>query len=221
MPSNFSLQKTFQFPSLVHKNNLFSTPQPMDTQDIRTLKLLEEIGKDYTQSQRDLSDKLNISLGLVNSFVKRLANKGYFKITTVPKNRVKYILTPKGAMEKTRLTYQYLQYSFELYRGARKNLKKHFAGLETQGVKRVVFYGVSEIAEIAYISLQETDIKMVAIVDEKRVGKIFLGKVVKDPRVLGSLSFDRILITSMKKDDSQSKNILEKGIPRNKIVMLV
>jgi len=52
----------------------------MDTQDIRTLKLMEEIDKDYTQSQRDLSNKLDISLGLVNSFVKRLASKGYFKI---------------------------------------------------------------------------------------------------------------------------------------------
>lgn len=192
----------------------------MDTQDIRTLKLLEEIDKDYTQSQRDLSNKLDISLGLVNSFVKRLANKGYFKITTLPKNRVKYILTPKGVMEKTRLTYQYLQYSFELYRGTRRNLQKHFNGLEAQGVKRVVFYGVSEIAEIAYISLQETALKMVAIVDEKRVGKIFLGNVVKDPRVLSSLSFDRILITSLKKDDSQLEKILKKGIARSKVVML-
>ncbi len=193
----------------------------MDTQDIRTLKLLEEIDKDYTQSQRDLSNKLDISLGLVNSFVKRLANKGYFKITTLPKNRVKYILTPKGAIEKTRLTYQYLQYSFELYRGARRNLQKHFNGLVAQGVKRVVFYGVSEIAEIAYISLQETSIKMVAIVDEKRVGKIFLGNVVKDPHVLGSLSFDRILITYMKKDDSLLEKILKKGIACSNIVMLV
>ena len=193
----------------------------MDTQDIRTLKLLEEIDKDYTQSQRDLSNKLDISLGLVNSFVKRLANKGYFKITMIPKNRVKYILTPKGVMEKTRLTYQYLQYSFELYRGARRNLQKHFNGLVTQGVKRVVFYGVSEIAEIAYISLQETTIKMVAIVDENRVGKIFLGNVVQDTNALGSLSFDRILITSMKKDDSQLEKILKKGVARSKIVMLV
>jgi len=192
----------------------------MDTQDIRTLKLMEEIDKDYTQSQRDLSNKLDISLGLVNSFVKQLANKGYFKITTLPKNRVKYILTPKGAMEKTRLTYQYLQYSFELYKGARRNLQKHFNGLAVQGVKRVVFHGVSEIAEIAYISLQETTIKMVAIVDEERVGKIFLGNVVKDPRILGSLSFDRILITSMKKDDSLLEKILKKGIASSKIVVL-
>jgi hypothetical protein len=88
-------------------------------------------------------------------------------------------------------------------------------------VKRVVFYGVSEIAEIAYISLQETSIKMVAIVDEKSVGKIFLRNEVKDLRILNSLSFDRVLITSIKKDDSQLERLLQKGISNSKIVMLV
>ncbi len=94
----------------------------MDNQDLRTLKILEEIEKDKDPSQRYLAGKLNISLGLVNSFIKRLAQKGLFKIKNIPKNRVKYILTPKGAAEKTRLTYQYIQYSFQFYKSARQKL---------------------------------------------------------------------------------------------------
>ena len=193
----------------------------MDTQDIRTLKLLEEIDKDYTQSQRDLSVKLNISLGLVNSFIKRLASKGYFKITTVPKNRAKYILTPKGALEKTRLTYQYLQYSFEFYRMARRNLRNNFNRLVEQGVKRVVFFGVSDVAEIAYITLQETTIKMIAIVDESKIGKVFLGNVVKSPDMLELLSFDRILITLMDKEAMVLDGLLKRGVARNNIIIPV
>ena len=193
----------------------------MDTQEIRTLKILEEIDKDYTQSQRDLSSKLNISLGLVNSFVKRLAKKGYFKITTIPKNRAKYILTPKGAVEKTRLTYQYLHYSFEFYRSARNNLRKHFMKLVEQGVKRVVFYGVSDVAEIAYISLQETSIKMIAIVDDKKTGMIFLGHVVKSPDLLKSLSFDKILITFMDNELASVDKLLKRGIARKNIIIPV
>lgn len=192
----------------------------MDTQDLRTLKILEEIDNDHTPSQRDLSKKLNISLGLVNSFVRRLANKGYFKITTIPKNRVKYILTPKGTAEKTRLTYQYIQYSFGFYRKARNNLKKVFKNLMAQSVKHVVFYGVSELAEIAYISLHETSIKMGGVVDEKKIGKIFFGSAVLSPDMLDSLSFDRIIITSTNEDDTAMKKLLKKGISRNKIVVL-
>jgi DNA-binding MarR family transcriptional regulator len=192
----------------------------MENQDLRTLRILEEIDNDHTTSQRDLSRKLNISLGLVNSFIKRLANKGYFKITNIPKNRVKYILTPKGAAEKTRLTYQYIQYSFEFYRKAREKLRTLFKDLVAQRVKGVVFYGVSDIAEIAYISLQESTIKMVAIVDEEKAGNIFLGNVIKSPEILKSISFDRILITFIEKEDSTLERLLEKGIARNKIVLI-
>jgi DNA-binding MarR family transcriptional regulator len=192
----------------------------MDNQEIRTLKILEEIDNDHTPSQRDLSRKLNISLGLVNSFIKRLAQKGYFKITNIPKNRVKYILTPKGAAEKTRLTYQYIQYSFEFYRNAREKLRKLFKDLKAQGVSRVVFYGASDLAEIAYISLQETNIQMVAIVDDKKIGGIFIGVEVKDSDMLNLLSFDRILITSMNSKDTVLERILKQGISRSKIVML-
>jgi len=192
----------------------------MDNKDIRTLKFLEEIDNDQTPSQRDLSRKLDVSLGLVNSFIRRLVLKGYLKITTVPKNRIKYILTPKGAAEKTRLTYQYVQYSFEFYRRARKNLQKLFKNLAEQGVKRVVLYGVTDFAEIAYISLHETSIKMGGVLDEKKIGKKFFGSEVISPDILDSLSFDRIIITSINEDDTAMEKLLKKGIPRNKIVVL-
>jgi DNA-binding MarR family transcriptional regulator len=192
----------------------------MDNKDIRTLKFLEEIDNDQTPSQRDLSRKLDVSLGLVNSFIRRLVLKGYLKITTVPKNRIKYILTPKGAAEKTRLTYQYVQYSFEFYRRARKNLQKLFKNLAEQGVKRVVLYGVTDFAEIAYISLHETSIKMGGVLDEKKIGKKFFGSEVISPDMLDSLSFDRIIITSINEDDTAMEKLLKKGIPRNKIVVL-
>ena len=192
----------------------------MDRKDIRTLKILEEIDNDHTPSQRDLSKKLNISLGLVNSFVKRLANKGYFKINNIPKNRVKYILTPKGAAEKTRLTYQYIQHSFEFYRNAREKLHKLFNYLNKQGVRRVIFYGTGDFAEIAFICLQETSIQLLAVVDDNKIGEKFLGGVVKDPATLNSLSYDRILITSLIPKDKMLEKLLEQGIPQSKVVVL-
>jgi len=188
-------------------------------QDLRTLQLLEEIEKGHAPSQRDLARKLNVSLGLINSFIKRFAHKGYFKVTTIPRNRVKYILTPKGAAEKTRLTYEYIQYSFQFYRKARQKLRELFKDLVGQGVRRIVFFGASDLAEIAYVSLQETPIKMVAVVDDKKIGEKCLGVAVTDPARLESLSFDRILVTAGSRDGVLER-ILERGISRNKVVML-
>ncbi|MDL1983867.1 MAG: winged helix-turn-helix transcriptional regulator [Deltaproteobacteria bacterium] len=192
----------------------------MDHKDIRTLKLLEEIEENHVQSQRELAKKLDISLGLVNSFIKRLAQKGFFKITTIPKNRVKYILTPEGAVEKTRLAYKYIQYSYKFYKDARHKLRKLFQKLEAERVNLIVFCGASDFAEIAYISLQETSIEMVAVVDMLKAGEQFLGYSVLDPVYLNSLSFDRILITTIESREIILDDIIEKGVPANKIVTI-
>ena len=192
----------------------------MDNKEIRSLKILEEIDSDQKLTQRDLSKKLDISLGLANSFVKRLANKGYLKITTIPKSRIKYILTPKGVAEKTRLTYQYIQFSFEFYRKTRKKLRELFKGLNARGVKRIVFFGVSEFAEIAYISLQETPIKIVALVDDEEAGEELIGYKVENSTILHSISFDKILITSISLKDTALESILNQGIPRDKIIVM-
>ena len=192
----------------------------MDYKDIRTLKLLEEIEENHVQSQRELAKKLDISLGLVNSFIKRLVHKGFFKITTIPKNRVKYILTPEGAVEKTRLTYKYIQHSYKFYKDARHKLRKLFQKLEAEGVSLIVFYGASDLAEIAYISLQETSIEMVAVFDVLKAGKEFLGYMIADPVMISSFSFDRILITSIESREIILDDIIEKGMPRSKIVTI-
>ena len=192
----------------------------MENQDIRTLKILEEIDNDRTPTQRDLSKKLNISLGLVNLFIKRLGKKGYFKIKAIPKNRVKYILTPKGAAEKSRLTYKYIQFSFDFYKKARKELQKLFNDLMDQGVERIVFWGVSDLAEIAYISLQEATIMLVAVVDDEKIGKNFIGFEITNSKMLNSIVFDRILITSIDSKDDVLEAIKKQGIHHDKVVIL-
>ena len=192
----------------------------MDNQDLRTLKILEEIEKDKAPSQRYLAGKLNISLGLVNSFIKRLAQKGLFKVKNIPKNRVKYILTPKGAAEKTRLTYKYIQYSFQFYKSAREKLRILFYGLTKNGNEKIIFYGAGDLAEIAYISLKETPIQLVAVVDDKKAGDIFMDFVISSPNRLETISFDKILITSIKEPEKALEKILQKGVSRSKVAIL-
>ena len=184
----------------------------MDPQDIRTLKILEKVENDVVPSQRDLARELNISLGLVNSFIKRLIKKGYFKAKHIPTNRIHYFLTPKGASEKSRLTYEFIQHSYHFYKDARQKLRDLYAELESQDVAYIVFYGATDLAEIAHISLQETNINLVAVVDDEKKGKRFMRFVVEHPDRLTSLSFDRILITSANSAELILQKIIALGI---------
>ncbi len=192
----------------------------MDNKNIRTLQIFEEIDNGHTPSQRDLAKKLNISLGLVNSFVKRLVSKGYFKVTMLPKNRVKYILTPKGAAEKTRLTYEYIQFSYKFYRNARQKLRELFQDFMKDGVNGIIFYGATDLAEIAYVSLQETSIDLTGVVDDKKVGKIFIGTEIHGIDRLLEMNYDRILITAEGSRKTAIEKIVETGISRREIAVI-
>jgi DNA-binding MarR family transcriptional regulator len=192
----------------------------MDHRDIRTLNILEELGKGGAPSQRDLAKRLNISLGLVNSFLKRFVQKGYLKITTIPNNRIKYILTPRGAAEKTKLAYEYIQYSYCFYRDARQKLRKVLKNLDAHKVRRIVFYGAGDLAEIAYISLMETSIQLVAVVDDLKNGKPFYKQMVISSDELDSVKFDRVLIATISHKEKALDRLKAKKISRKSIVML-
>ncbi len=192
----------------------------MDPKDIRTLKILEKVDNDVVPSQRDLARDLNISLGLVNSFIKRLVKKGYFKARHVPKNRMRYFLTPKGASEKTRLTYEYIQHSYNFYKEARQKLRDLYTGLERRDVSSIVFYGAGDLAEIAYLSLQETNIKLVAVVDDEKNGKRFMRYIVEHPDRLVDLTFDKILITSLNSKEFIYQRIADLGLSAESVVQI-
>jgi DNA-binding MarR family transcriptional regulator len=161
----------------------------------KSFLLLDEISKGGPVSQRDLSKKLNIALGLVNSYVKNLVAKGFVTVTSADAKKYAYFLTPKGFAEKTRLTYHHLQNFTNLYREARSSLKTLFREMDESGIKRVVFAGTDEVAEIAYITLQETGMKLVGVVDGEAAGKKFFGFAVKPVGALGKMQYDCVVVT--------------------------
>lgn len=193
----------------------------MDQYDHRTLQLLEEIEKNHMPSQRDLARTLQVSLGLVNAFLKRLVNKGYLKITTIPKNRVKYIVTPHGMAEKTRLTLQFMQYSFGFYKQSRLRVRELLKRYEKEGVAKIVLYGANDLSEIVYISLKESTIKLVAVADDKHIGKNFLGYIVVDPQKLSHYEYDKIFLTITESSNIARQKLNQNGIQADKIAMIV
>jgi DNA-binding MarR family transcriptional regulator len=82
---------------------------PSSQDHFRSLQILDELAKNDNVTQRDLSSRLGIALGLVNSYVKNLVAKGYITVKAIPPKRYGYYLTPKGIMEKTRLACDLLQ----------------------------------------------------------------------------------------------------------------
>lgn len=192
----------------------------MDLEAQRDLAILKEIEGGQEVTQRGLAGKLGIALGLTNLYLKRLVRKGYIKVTTIPRNRVKYLLTPKGFAEKTRLTYEYMQYSFTLFRQSRQFLREQFAALAEAGRKRVVFVGAGEAAELADLTLRELGLVLVAVADDAAAGTRFLDREVVPLEALRALEFDQAVVTSFDQPAALVNSLTALGIPPDKIFTL-
>ncbi len=157
-----------------------------DREESLTLELLEAIEQKSDVTQRNLADRLDVALGLANSYLKRCVRKGLVKIQQVPPNRYLYYLTPKGFREKSRLTAQYLVSSLNIYRRASDGYARVFAGCAAEGRDRVVLCGATDLAEIAAIRAREFDITVAGIYDPFAAGATALGLPVwKDAGQLG------------------------------------
>jgi EPS-associated MarR family transcriptional regulator len=89
----------------------------------RVLYLLEE---QPSLTQRELAEKLGISLGGVNYCLKSLIDVGHIKAGNFKKNPDKsaylYLLTPKGVVEKARLTAGFLKRKMMEYQALKNEI---------------------------------------------------------------------------------------------------
>ncbi len=90
----------------------------------KQLELMRQIQKNPNSSQRNLAEKLDISLGKLNFFIHELIKTGFIKIERFSKSKKKsdysYLLTSKGLSVKTKLTYKFMLRKFKEYELLRK-----------------------------------------------------------------------------------------------------
>lgn len=191
----------------------------MNLQGQRDLLLLTEVERDGGVTQRSLAAKLGVALGLANLYLKRLVRNGHIAITTIPSHRVRYVLTPEGAAEKSRLTFLHMEYALSHYRDMRARLREALSHMARNGINRVVIYGTSELAEMAYLSLREMQMTLVGFVDDGRQ-ESFLSYPVWSSDVLREWQFDAVLLANFDQQAGARTKLEHQQVPDSKIIAL-
>lgn len=130
------------------------------------LKILNELSKDGNITQRSLSEKTNISLGLVNLILKRLIRKGLIKTRGLNEKKLEYILTPKGFSEKAKKSYNYIVKTVNLVKAVKEEIAKIVLEEYNAGQKRFVVLGHDSLADIIELSLKGFDYQRVKNTEE-------------------------------------------------------
>jgi DNA-binding MarR family transcriptional regulator len=189
----------------------------MNVEAWRDLQLLEAVQEVSTVTQRTLAARLGIALGLTNLYLKRLIHRGYVKCVMMRSNRLTYSITPRGAARKARLTLDFMKYSLDVYRDARRHLRR---GLDERLAQRqrVAIYGTGEAGELAFLLLREMGLDPVAAFD--RAAGRFLGMPVHDISDHATVGYDVLIIASLEKTHSVVSRLLAAGVPAEKLLPL-
>ena len=186
----------------------------------KELRLLEEIEQDPELSQRQLSRRMGVALGVGNLLLKNLAKKGYIKVTHLSWKRWIYVITPKGMTRKVNLTLSYIESFLGHYRRVKKILKENFDSLTLNKESKVAIVGTGELAELAYLALLDIGVDEIDMFGNENDKHIFLGMNVVSIQDIEVNDYSKIVVTS---DDIDVINasLKERSANSNQIVGLL
>lgn len=130
------------------------------------LDTLLEIKDNPSLSQRSLAHKLNISLGLTNAILQNLIHRGWVKAQKMTGRKILYLITPQGIARATNLVYDRFRETQNYYQYTKELLTSYLTDLYNQGKRRAVIYGTNQLAEITYLSLLDSPIKLHSILTD-------------------------------------------------------
>ena len=93
-------------------------------------EILRKIKKKPDTSQRELAEELGFSLGKLNYCLKSLQAKGLVKLENFKKQQnkisyLRYVITPKGISERTKLTINFMKRKMKEYDELKSELERN------------------------------------------------------------------------------------------------
>jgi DNA-binding MarR family transcriptional regulator len=130
-------------------------------ENARDLIILEQIEQNPDATQASLAGDVGVAVGTINWHLKRLVNKGYVKVKRAERKKLRYIITPEGLSLRARLTIDYIQNQFSLYRLTREKVSVLLSQVRAEGFNGVRLIGEGDVAEVCRLTCLEQSIAIV------------------------------------------------------------
>ena len=139
----------------------------MTPEELRTLTLFNTVESSPGINQRQLARELDVSLGLTNTYFQRVLKKGWIRAQQANPRRWLYFLTPKGALEKSRLSLSYLQRTLNSFRELKSKGDEHLRILSKKGVRGIHLCGEDDLTEVLSYCFSGFEIELLSVIPEK------------------------------------------------------
>jgi DNA-binding MarR family transcriptional regulator len=112
----------------------------------KEIEILERISRSKsTIRQRDLARIIGLSLGMTNSILKRLTNKGLLKIKKVNNRNIQYVVSPKGMEAIALRSYRYFKRILKNVVSYKEAMGELVQAIKKKGYRRLVLVGKSDL----------------------------------------------------------------------------
>ena len=112
----------------------------------KEIEILERISRSKsTIRQRDLARIIGLSLGMTNSILKRLANKGLLQIKKVNNRNIQYMVSPAGMEAIARRSYRYFKRTLKNVVAYKEAMDDLVQEIKQKGCRRLVLVGKSDL----------------------------------------------------------------------------
>lgn len=126
-----------------------------NSEHARDLNILEQIEVNPDANQASLADQLGVAVGTINWHLKRLISKGYVKASRLERKKLRYIITPEGIALRAKLTVDYIQNSFNVYRLVRERMLNTISDLKYRGITTARLVGEGDVADVCRLTCIE------------------------------------------------------------------
>jgi DNA-binding Lrp family transcriptional regulator len=194
-----------------------------------TRRILDRVAQEAPVSQRSLSQELGIALGLTNLLLRRLAAQGWIRIVRLRPNHARYLITPAGFVQKARLSRDYFLHTVRFYGEARDRVQQQLAQIRHAShatePASIVLYGAGELAEVGWLCVQRTSLRLIGVVDDSNAGRDFFGCAVQPSSELSGdtcngVRYDWLISTSLEETSKIRADLARRGVDAAKIVWL-
>jgi len=185
----------------------------MTPEELRTLTLFNTVENSPEINQRQLAQELDVSLGLTNTYFQRVLKKGWVRAKQVKPRRWLYFLTPKGALEKSRLSLSYMQRTLETFRELKSKGDDHLRILSKKGVCGIHLCGDNDLTEVLSYCFSGFEIELLSIISEK--------DLLADSRKNGKTTLpnlksgELILLASLEHRAALAELLAQQGLQKN------
>ena len=185
----------------------------MTPEELRTLNLFNTVESSPDVNQRQLAQEMDVSLGLTNTYFQRVLKKGWVRAKQVKPRRWLYFLTPKGALEKSRLSISYMHRTLDSFRELKRRGDENLLILSNKGIRGIHLCGENDLTEVLSFCFSVIDIELLSVIPENVLLEDCLqnGK----PAIPELKSDELILLASLEHRISLAELLIHQGLQKN------